>query len=564
MSSFSTQNPGMTPAGRGRLRLSDKAVARTLSVAVFTMMLAFLIVPVLAIFWRSVDTGDGLGVANYTQTLTSARVWTLVGNSLLVSSVSASLSVVLAYAYAYALQRTNIPFKGLFRIVIMTPLFAPSLVQAQGLIFILGRNGVLNRFMGFDIDIYGFWGVALANALYTFPYAFLILSAALAVTDARLYEGATVIGAKAWRIFRTVTLPSTRYGIAAAVFVTFSLSVTDFGNAIVIGGDFNVLATEIYNKVIGQGKFGLGAVIGVMLLAPAIVSKIIERRISKRQHAQITDGSTTLNVRPNRRRDALFGAYTTLIALIFLAVPLIVIVASFVVLWPYNMSFSLKHYAFDVQNGTAPLWNSIIVALSTATFGVIIVTTAAIVSQKFKTVFTGPISFLSILPASIPGMVLGLGYVLAFNSLSNPLNFLYGTFPLIILLYIYYNHAQGFLITSTSLKQISKSFDEASTVLGGSTLRTLFKVTLPLLWPTLLGVGVFFFMRAMVSLSAVIFLITPKTQVAAVSVLQLADRGASNQAAAFSVCIMAIVLSMLLIVRTILWLAGVKNVSLIR
>ena len=161
-------------------------------------------------------------------------------------------------------------------------------------------------------------------------------------------------------------------------------------------------------------------------------------------------------------------------------------------------------------------------------------------------------------------MVLGLGYVLAFNSMSNPLNFLYGSFPLIILLYIYYNHAQGYLITMTSLKQVSATFDEASTMLGASPVRTLIKVTLPLVWPTLLGVGVFFFMRAMVSLSAVIFLITPQTQVAAVSVLQLADRGANNQAAAFSVCIMAIVVLMLLVVRGILWLAGARGVTLIR
>ncbi|MEP3784364.1 ABC transporter permease subunit [Ascidiaceihabitans sp.] len=556
--------PPTTGTQRSSFHITDNAVAMILSIAVFSLMIAFLVVPIISIFWRSFETGDGLGISNYVETLTAGRFWGLIANSLLMSSVSASLAVILAYTYAYALQRSNIPLKGLLRIVIMTPLFAPSLVQAQGLIFILGRNGVLNRFLGFDIDIYGFWGVALANTLYTFPYAFLILSAALAVTDARLYEGAIVMGAKPFRIFRTVTLPSTRYGIVAAIFVTFSLSITDFGNAIVIGGEFNVLATEIYNKVIGQGKFGLGAVIGVMLLLPAVVTKIIERRISKSQQAQITDQSSALQIRPNSLRDMAFGAYSSAITLIFLAIPAIVIVASFVVLWPYNLEFSLKHYAFDVQNGTRPLWNSVIVAILTATIGVAIVATAAIVSQKYRNVFVGPISFLSILPASVPGMVLGLGYVLAFNSLSNPLNFLYGTFPLIVLLYIYYNHAQGFLITTTSLKQISKSFDEASSVLGGSTLRTLFKVTLPLLWPTLLGVGVFFFMRAMVSLSAVIFLITPKTQVAAVSVLQLADRGASNQAAAFSVCIMAIVLAMLLIVRTILWVGGAKNISLIR
>lgn len=552
------------PPAAARGGPSDRTVALGVSAIVLLLMVAFLIVPILSIFSRSFATAEGFGLGNYIDTLATGRIWSLGLNSVVMSALSASIAVSLAYGYAYALQRTDIRCKGLLRILIMTPLFAPSLVQAQGLIFILGRNGVLNRFLGFDIDIYGFWGVTLANGLYTFPYAFLILSAALAVTDARLYESAIVMGARPGRIFRTVTLPSTRYGIFAAVFVTFSLSITDFGNAVVIGGNFNVLATEIYNKVIGQGQFGMGAVIGVMLLTPAVVSKLIERRIAKRQSAQISDQSTPLQIRPNAKRDLIFGGYAWTIAAIFLSIPLIVLVASLVTLWPYNMSFSLRHYAFDVQNGTAPLWNSVGVAFATASIGVVVVATAAIVSAKFKTVFSGPIAFLAILPASIPGMVLGLGYVLAFNNPANPLNLLYGTFPLIVALYIYYNHAQGYLISTTSLKQISATFDEASTMLGGSTLRTLFKVTLPLVWPTLLGVGVFFFMRAMVSLSAVIFLITPQTQVAAVSVLQLSDRGAANQAAAFSVCIMAIVLTMLLSVRLVLWLAGARNVTLIR
>lgn len=545
-------------------KFGDSTISLVLSVLVIAAMAVFFLVPVIAILWRSFDTGAGIGLGNYITTLSDPRMWELVVNSLAVSGLSAVCAVTLAYFYAYALQRTNVMWKSVLRMVVMLPLFAPSLIQAQGLIFLLGRNGIFNRFLGFDIEIYGFWGVAIANTLYTFPYAFLILSAALAVADARLYEGAIVMGAKPLKIFRTVTLPSTRFGIAAALFVAFSLSITDFGNAIVIGGDFSVLATEIYNKVIGQAQFHLGAVIGVVLLVPAAISKLIVERISKRQHSQVTDKSVALQIRPNRSRDLMFGTYAAIIVILFLSVPLIVVFASLVKLWPYNMSFTLQHYRFDVQNGTEPLWNSIGVAIATATFGVIAVFAAAIVTLKFRTPLSGPISFLSTLPASIPGMVLGLGYVLAFNSLANPLNFLYGTFPLIIMLYIYYNHAQGYLITATSLKQISATFDEASTMLGGSALRTLFKVTLPLLWPTLLGVGVFFFMRAMVSLSAVIFLITPQTQVAAVSVLQLADRGATNQAAAFSVCIMAIVILMLLVVRAVLWATGARGVTLIR
>ena len=535
-----------------------------LSVLAAIPILLFLLLPLTGILLRGFETPSGFGIGNFTETFGAERFWRLVLNSISMSLTATLAAVGLAYFYAYALQRAAIPFKPFLRIAVLTPLFAPSLVQAQGLILLLGRNGVLNRFLGFDIDIYGFWGTAIANALYAFPYAYLILSAALAVADARIYESAETLGAGPARIFRDVTLPATRFGLAAAIFVVFTLVMTDFGNPMVIGGDFSVLATEVYNQVIGQAQFGLGAVIGIVLLVPAILAKLIEKRISSRQHALVTAQSKPLETKPSRGRDLAFSLYAYTVVSLILSVLVIVVVASFVRLWPYNMSFTLKHYEFDVQNGTAPLWNSVGVSLATAILGVAITGLTAIVVQKFRNPLTGPLSLLAILPAAVPGMVLGLGYVLTFNDPANPLNVLYGSFTLIVILSVYYNHAHAFLISSTSLKQIGPVFDEASTTLGGSTLTTLRKVTLPLLWPTLLGVGVFYFMRTMVSLSAVIFLVTPSTQLAAVSVLQLSDRGAVNQAAAFSVCIMAIVIGCLLIVRTILWLAGAKNVTLIR
>ena len=139
-----------------------------------------------------------------------------------------------------------------FGSVALLPLFAPSLVQALGILFLFGRNGVINRTFDLGIDIYGFWGIVIADVLYSFPHAYLILSAALAVADARLYESA-----KCWahgaRMFRDITLPSTHYGIISATFVVFTIVITDFGNPMVIGGDFSVLATEIYNQVSGQG-----------------------------------------------------------------------------------------------------------------------------------------------------------------------------------------------------------------------------------------------------------------------------------------------------------------------
>jgi iron(III) transport system permease protein len=172
--------------------------------------------------------------------------------------------------------------------------------------------------------------------------------------------------------------------------------------------------------------------------------------------------------------------------------------------------------------------------------------------------------FLSILPAAVPGMVLGLGYILVFNNPNNPLEFLYGTLLILALCNVYHYHAQGFLIATTSINQISRVFDEASTSLGGGFLRTLWHVILPIISPSIISVGVFFFVRSMVTLSAVIFLVTPQTQVAAVSVLLLDDSGNANQAAAFSVCIMLVVAMALLLFQLALRMSGRKNVSLMR
>ena len=550
-------------AGRESIDI-ERLVVWGVTLAVAVPLGLFFLYPLVAILGRSLSTPEGLGLANFAASFGSARFATLVRNTLAMAFLATALAVGLAFFYAYALQRSAIPGKAALRMIALLPLFAPSLVQAQGLLLLLGRNGILNRQFGLGIDIYGFSGVVVANVLYAFPYAFLILSAALAVGDQRLYESAETLGASRWRMFRDITLPGARYGLAAAAFVAFTLVITDFGNPVVIGGDFNVLATEVYNQVIGQAQFERGAVIGVVLLVPAALAKLVEKRLSRRQFALISAHSKPLEVGRAPWRDLAFGLYALLVAAVFLSVVGIVVYASFVQLWPYNMTTTLKHYAFDVQNGIEPLWNSVLVGLASALVGVLMTGLAAIVAHKFRTLLTGPLAFLSILPSAVPGMVLGLGYILVFNDPANPLNGLYGTLALIVILTVYYNHAQGFLVSSTSLKQIAQTFDEAAATLGAGILRTLRTVTLPLLWPTLLGVGVFYFMRSMVSLSAVIFLVTPSTQVAAVSVLQLTDRGAYNQAAAFSVCIMGIVLAALFAVQLTLRVAGVRGVTLIR
>jgi iron(III) transport system permease protein len=529
------------------------------------LLVLFVLVPIWAILGYSFVQPDGsLGLANYANYFTSRRFLNILANTFEVTAAVTVFTVLLAYGFAYAVERTCMPLKRVLRMIALVPIFSPSLVQALGLQFLLGRNGLVNRTLGTEIDIYGFWGIFIADTLYAFPHAFLILATSLAVGDARLYDSAKTLGASAGRTFRTVTLPSTRYGIASAIFVVFTIVITDFGNPVLIGGNYSVLAVEIYNQVSGQSNFAMGAVVGVALLLPAALAVLAEKWIARRQFAAVTAQSVPLVPKPHPWRDRAFFLYSTLVALTVITVVGVVVYASFVRLWPYNLSFTLRHYEFDVQNGIEPLWTSIYVAVITALLGMLIVTAAAYANHQVQGRAMRAFYFLAILPAAVPGMVLGLGYVLAFNNPAHPVYAIYGTMLILAICNLYHYHAQGFLLATTNMKQISPTFDEASATLGANKFTTFRRITLPLIWPAIVSVGVFYFMRAMVTLSAVIFLITPSTQLASVSVLYLDERGALNQAAAFAVCIMATVVLFLITAQALFRLAGVRNIALIR
>lgn len=545
-----------------RIGESQIKIAFTLMAAI--PLLLFVLYPLWSILKKSFILEDGSwGLGNYVHYFTNPKFVTIINNSFAVSIATTVVTIILAYVFAYAMHRSAIPFKKVWMLIAMLPLFAPSLVQALGFLLVLGRNGLINRYFGTEIEIYGFLGIFLANTLYALPHAILMLSAALAVADARLYESARMLGGSGWRIFWTVTLPATRYGVMSAVFVVFTIVITDFGNPMVIGGDYGVLATEIYNQVSGQANFSLGAVIGMILLLPAAVAVIVERQVSRRQSAAITESSVPLTIKPSRRFDAVMLVCVVLICAAVLAIIGTVVFASFVKLWPYDMSLTLNNYDVDVQGGYAPVWTSIWMSTLAAIIGVFMVVIAAYVIQKLVNPFTRFLYFLSILPAAVPGMVLGLGYIFAFNDPDNPVYLIYGTVLMLAINTVYHYHAQGFLIATTSLKQISSTFDEASAMLGGSFLHTMRKITLPIIWPTLISLGVFFFMRAMVTLAAVIFLVTPGNNLAAVSVLLLDDAGETTQAAAFSTLIMLVVIVVLVAFRGLLRLFGIRNVSLI-
>ena len=537
-----------------RHRLSGEDAIRWALVAVFAAVLyLFLLYPLGQVLWRSLLDSGGhfIGAANYIRYFSTPAIAASITNSLFVSAAAMVLTVALAFGYAYALTRTQIPAKGLFRVVAMLPLFAPSLVQAFALIYVFGNNGIITRTTGLNVGIYGAKGIVLAEVFYCFPHALLILMAALAATDARLYDAARTLGAGPLKTFLTVTLPGVKYGLVSACFVVFTLAITDFGAPKAIGGKFSVMATEIYNQVSGQQNFTMGATVSVVLLVPAVLAFVVDRLVQRRQYALVTSSSKPLV--PERRPLADWGllAYCALIAGFISAIYVVILVSSMVHRWPYNFGLTLKHYDFDTAGGYRSLWNSIRVAALTAVAGTALAFVGGYVVEKCRTMASGPLYLLSVLPVSVPGMVLGLAYIFTFNAPGSPLNALYGTLAILVISNVVHYFTVGFLTATTALKQMDAEFENVGASLGVPFYRTFWRVTVPIALPSIVAISMYFFLNAMVTLSAVVFIIAPGTELAAVAVLLMDDAGDTAQAAAMSVLIIATGL----VVRSGYWLA---------
>lgn len=406
-------------------RLPMAAADRWLLRACIGLPLAALVLffglPMLSIAWRSLmQDGGGIGLGNYLALLDTPGVWRAAFNSTWLGLATTVLTVLLGFVLAYGLERTHMAGKRFIAVSMALPMLTPSLVLGLGLIFLLGRNGLVGKLLGLRMEVYGFWGLLLADILYALPQAVLIIRAALRHGDMRQYDAAEVLGATPWRQFVDITLPNARYGLLSAAFVVFTITITDFGNAVVIGGNFPVLATEIYNQVSGQMKFGMGAVVGILLLTPAALSIWIEHVATKRQARMSGEAAQPPTSNHHLLRDLGFTVACGTIALSIYAVVLTVVAGSFVRLWPYKFEFTLKHYNITLSDGYAPLWNSVTVSLAAALFGTSMLFMLAFAVRKFPGRLAQLASLLSALPVGVPGLVLGLAYVFTFNSASMP------------------------------------------------------------------------------------------------------------------------------------------------
>ena len=498
--------------------------------------------PMYAILSKSFENNDGafIGFENYYNYFENSSLVYSIYNSLFISIVTMIITVSLAFVFAYALTKSCMTGKGVFRSIAMIPILVPSLLSGISLIYLFGKQGILRELlMGYEM--YGPIGIIIAEVFYTFPHALLIIVIALSIGDARLYEAAKVLRSKSIRTFFTVTLPSAKYGVISAAFVVFTLVITDFGIPKVIGGNYNVLAVDVYKQVIGQQNFEMGAVVSMVLILPALLAFAVDRIVQRKQVAILTSRSVVHEPSKNKVFDGIMFAYCSIIAFLILTILGMALYASLVTFWPYNLTLSLKNYQFDLMDGGGwdSYYNSIRMACYTAFFGTIVVFAGAYFVEKSRSLKTGRsiLHLLSMMPMAIPGLVLGLAYIFFFNHPDNPLNFLYGTMAILVICTITHFYTVSHLTALTSLKQIDNEFEHVSSSLKQPFYKTFFRVTVPISLPAIFEIGIYFFVNAMTTVSAVVFLYSSKTTLASVAVLNMDDAGDIAPAAAMGMMI---------------------------
>ena len=542
-------------------------LAQVLLIACCVALALFLIGPLFAILVKSVQDKDGafVGLQQFREYFATPALQRSIWNTLWVSTTVTAITVPLAFLYAYALTRSCMRGKVVFRVLALTPILAPSLLSAISFIQWFGTQGLLKWMLG-GASIYGPIGIIMSAVYATFPHALMIVLTALLLSDGRLYEAAESLRTPTWRKFMTITLPGAKYGLVSAAMVVFSYTVSDFGIPKVIGGNFNILAVDIFKQVIGQQNFNKGAVVSLVLLVPVLVAFLVDWRMQGRLHAQFTARAVPYAPKPSPWFDRAMFLYCAVIAVLLLLVLGMAVYTSFIKLWPYDKSFSLRHYQYGLIDAgvITSFFNSLRMAVFSAVFGTMFIFATAYLLEKTRgmPLTKGVVRLLASIPMAVPGMVLGLGYILFFNHPDNPLNDLYRTMTILVLSTIVHYYTSSHLTAVTALKALDGEFEAVSASLKVPFYKTFFRVTVPVCLPAILDIGRYLFVNAMVTISAVVFLYSPSTQLAAVAILNMDEAGEIGAAAAMAtlivasstaVCVVYAIVTRFLLTRTQQW-----------
>ncbi len=520
----------------------------------------FIIYPLFAVLKGSFIEKGGFSLSAYVKVLNDIDFKESFNNTIILGVVVSALSTLIGFIFAYADAYIRSHFRKMFKIVSILPIISPPFVLALSAIMLFGQFGLITRqLLGIpDANIYGLKGLVMVQTMTFFPVSYLLLIGLLKRIDPALEEASRNMGASRWKTFKTVTLPLMLPGLANSFLLTFIEVVADFSNPMVIGGNFSTLATKIYMQAIGNYDMSGGAAIATMLLTLSILLFVIEKFwIERKTYVTVTG-------KASRERDLItekhivwpIDIFCLLVSIFVFSFYILIPLGGFFKVMGIDYTLTLDHFKYVFNLGAKALKDTTILSLwATPITGILGMIIAFLIVRK-KFVGRGFIEFTSLLAMAVPGTVLGLGYINAYNT--KPL-ILTGTAAIIVIAFIVRSLPVGVRSGVTALQQIDPAIEEAAQDLGASSTKVFTSVTLPLIKAAFFSGLVYTFVRSMTAVSAVIFLVTPKYQLLTASILSQVDNGRFGVASAYSTILIIIVYIAIAIMYFLLNKFGVSN-----
>ena len=557
----------------------DAFVAGAIGASV-SLVALFTLYPISRLFVRAFLDRDGnFSLVALTARLVSSRIWGVGGvvwNTLQLGLMTAMSATALALCFALIVTRTRLPGRRLVSVLAVLPMITPPFVIGLALIMLFGRSGAINALLewAFAISpsrwIYGLPGVWLAQTLALTPVAYLVLVGVVDGISPSLEEAAQTLRASPWKTFVTVTLPLMAPGLVNAFLIVFIESLADFGNPLLLGGNLEVLSVAIYFAIVGvQQDPGRAAILAIVLLSLSLTLFVLQRRLIARRGFVTISGKGEGGLRLPLPRVATGVAAGLVLPWVALAVVVyaMIFLGGFFEKWGLNHALTLRHYvtAFgaEIANGsmlwTGGAWSSLTTTLMiavvsaplTASFGLLI----AYLLSRQQFVGKGAFEFVTMLSFAMPGTVVGIGYILAFNA--PPIELAYSGI-ILVACFVFRDMTTSLRAGLASLSQIDPSLDEASATMRSGTFGTLRRVVLPLIRPAIIAALGYSFISAMTSISAVIFLTSPRFDMATVNIVGRAEVGEYGYASAYASVLIVLMMLAVLLIKT---LVGRRRVS---
>ena len=498
------------------------------------LVLVFIVLPVSAVLIKSVVTPQGIGLDHYLRFFEKSYYFRSLANSLTLASVTTVILTVTGFVFAFLCVRLPGWQGKFFRVTALMPLVAPPFIFSLALILLAGRNGVGARLLDLDINIYGWTGVICAQVITFLPMAFVMIENVLREVNSDFEAAGANLGANPVRILKDIILPLVMPGIFKAALLIFILAIADFGNPILVGGNVSFLATDAYLLWVGENNPSMAAVFCVFLILPGILIFILHKTWLKNREYPIQGNSDYAPM--DRRLLAPFLAIALPLVMVILACFCVIGFGAFTRLIMVDNSFTLAH--FLRQTGLRAMGTSLVFAVNSALISTVLGVGLSYLLSRHRHLASGALEFLSLLGFAVPGVVMGIGYLLVFNS---PMLALTGTLAIMALNEGFRNLGVGVEAGLGRLQQMDLAVEDAAGDLGAGKLRIFFTIVLPQMKAMILSTFVYTFMVSMVTVSAVIFLIAPGRQLASVYILSVAEQGEMGAACAMSLILIAIV-----------------------